>query len=557
MRQKKSSFESDSPALTDCVDASIITLQQAETYFGIFFRGCDHYVPVFDPGHDTLTSIRTRSSLLFCAICAVGCRIVAGADTQHWRLLDFHLKRMLNCVLATPSLACLETVQALLVRSCYASERSLLVAAATRMACDLGFPDAYDQLVSRSVSSRERERSSAMAASGPGICTRGDGDESSAVLMRRARTWLHLFVLGHIHHVDAADLTTFRFVGDARRSRILLKSALSTELDLFLLSQVELNVIRARIYDSLSSDLSRSDDSEEAMTALVREARIDIDVWFDDWAHMFEKHAAQSPWLLVNLRVQKCWAENMAMCAAVRVSGVEDVDVMTPFQRELLFIARDALEEHLSIMVEEPRIYLRNLRFAMDFVWAKCTFCYLLLVKLSLLLPSSGTSCRGRSSQELIDHGNTLLAELRDVGGGEGESSAGGYQSNTSRLYIQLLKTGIERFANTLTTKKDQGHDMSCASKRAPSSLPADSAAASAAAAAAAAAAANDDGQGQIQGGGLESFVPEQFVFEWDFPGLTLFSSGIGMAWLDDILLGTLNGGDDFLAWGPIGILSE
>jgi hypothetical protein len=44
----------------------------------------------------------------------------------------------------------------------------------------------------------------------------------------------------------------------------------------------------------------------------------------------------------------------------------------------------------------------------------------------------------------------------------------------------------------------------------------------------------------------LESFVPEQFVFEWDFPGLTLFSSPTTEAvWLDEFLLGALNGVED------------
>lgn len=37
----------------------------------------------------------------------------------------------------------------------------------------------------------------------------------------------------------------------------------------------------------------------------------------------------------------------------------------------------------------------------------------------------------------------------------------------------------------------------------------------------------------------LESFVPEEFVFEWDFPGLNLFSSSAGWDLLfDRYLLG-------------------
>ncbi|KAK5994119.1 hypothetical protein PT974_07559 [Cladobotryum mycophilum] len=501
-RPKSTSFEAGSITLTDCVDASLITLEQAESYFAIFFQGCDHYVPIFDPQYNSLHSTRGRSSLLFSAICTVGFRIVNGTDSHQWRLLDFHLKRMLNCALARPEFACLETVQAFLVRSCYAPERSLLVAAATRMAVDLGFPESYDELVSQSADPRETNQN----------------NETGAALMRKTRTWLHLLVLGHIHHVDAADLPTFKFIGDVRRSRIILKNAFATTLDLFLFCQVELNAARTRIHDSLSGLVSSDDDQ---LMKIVREARIDIDVWFDDWTHVFEKHSAQYPWLLVNLRMQKCWAENMVMCRAVRASGVENVDFMPPTQRTILVMAREALEEHLNIMIEEPRIYLRNLRFAMDFVWAKCAFCYLLLVKLSILLPHS----LGRTSHELIEHGNILLAEMKEAAG----RFLNGDRSNASKLYLQLLQTGIERFTNTVRDGYDAGMvDPAMSAGRPLSSFDAE------------------------ERGGLESFVPEQFVFEWDFPGLTLFSSATGVAWLDDILLGALNAGDEVFGWGAM-----
>ncbi|RFU80382.1 hypothetical protein TARUN_1848 [Trichoderma arundinaceum] len=338
--------------------------------------------------------------------------------------------------------------------------------------------------------------------------------------MRRVRTWLHLFVLGHILHVDAADLPTFKFVGDSRRSRIILKSLAATELDLFLFSQVELNVIRGRIYDSLSSHIGFDD---EDLMSVVREARIDIAIWFDDWAHIFEKHNVQAPWLGINLRVQKCWAENMALCRVVRASGVENVDFMSPAQRSVVVMAKDALEEHLDIMIEEPRLYIRNLQFAMDFVWAKCAFCYLLLLKLSILLPES----KGRSSRELVAHGNVLLTELSEASGG----SHNGSRSNTGKQYLQLLQTGIEKFSSVTHEAQDTAlsaaNDESFSSRRAP-------------------------GFGAQNRMELDSFVPEQFIFEWDFPGLTLFSSSAtGVAWLDDILVEALNGGEDIFGWLP------
>jgi hypothetical protein len=507
-KPNKSHFEIGSVTLPDCVDAGLLSLEQASRYFTIFFQGCDHYVPIFDSLYDSFQSIRERSSLLFTAICTIGCRVVTGTDTQQWHMLDFHVKRMLNYALARPAMASLETIQAVLVRSCYASERSLLVAAATRMALDLNFPDSYDAMINRSVAPATREK------------TLTNVDEDTLVLMRRARTWLHLFVLGHILHVDAADLPTFKFVGDSRRSRIILKSPAANELDLFLFSQVELNVIRGRIYDSLAS---HTDFDDEGMMDVVREARIDIAIWFDDWAHIFEKHKVQSPWLIVNLRVQKCWAENMALCRVVRASGVENVDFMSTAQRSVVAMAKDALEEHLDIMIEEPRLYIRNLRFAMDFVWAKCAFCYLLLLKLSILLPES----KGRSSRELVAHGNILLTELSEASGG----SHNGSRSNTGKQYLQLLQSGIEKFSSVTYEAHDAAlsvtNDESYPSRRTP-------------------------GFGTQNRMELDSFVPEQFIFEWDFPGLTLFSSSAtGVAWLDDILVEALNGGEDIFGWLP------
>ncbi|KAL6879337.1 hypothetical protein J3F83DRAFT_725866 [Trichoderma novae-zelandiae] len=509
-KNSKSHFEIESVTLPDCLDAGLLSLEQAHQYFAIFFQGCDHYVPVFDPRYDSFQSIHARSSLLFSAICAVGCRVVSGTDTQQWHMLDFHVKRMLNCALARPAMASLETIQALLVRSCYASERSLLVAAATRMAIDLNFADSYDEMVNRSAVLATRRVSWTTS------------DQDTVIFMRRVRTWLHLFVLGHILHVDAADLPTFKFVADSRRCRVILKNSVATELDLFLFSQVELNVVRGRIYDSLSGHMGFGD--EATMMDVVRGARIDIALWFDDWEHIFEKHSAQAPWLSVNLRVQRCWAENMALCRVVRASGVENVDFMSSAQKSVVAMAKDALEEHLDIMIEDPRLYIRNLRFAMDFVWAKCAFCYLLLLKLSILLPES----KGRTSRELVEHGNILLNELSEASGG----NQNGSRINTGKQYLQLLQTGIEKFssvaheANAAVSSTAKDESFTC-SRRTP-------------------------GFGTRNRMELDSFVPEQFTFEWDFPGLTLFSSSAtGVAWLDDILVEALNGGEDLFGWLP------
>lgn len=482
----------------------LITADEAETYFTTFFQGCHQYVPIFDPQFDSLESIRGRSAILFSTICATGCRILRGSDSQQWHLLDFHLKRVLNATIGMSEKS-LEAIQALLVRACYVSERSLLVTLATRLAIDTGLPEAYEDMTAR-------------YAPLSGSTRPPSADDAS--LMRRTRTWLHLLNLVYILHVDASDLLSIRFRGDVRRCRVLLESPLSTDLDLHLISQVELNVLRAGSHAALSNNFSLSDD--EVMD-IIKDAKIDIDVWFHDWIRIFERTPARKSWLSQQLRIQQCWADAMTLCRSVRVSGIENVEAMSIMQRDILVMAKNALKKHLHIIIEEPREYLRNLRFAMDFVWAKCAFCFLLLLKLSMLIGDEDE----QANRGLVQHGRTLLAEL------SASSSTGhGGRSSTSRVYLQLLQTGIEKFSRTVLNENITPPGLSAPGTGAATPR-------------------QRQGQGDGEHNELESFVPEQFIFEWDFPGLTLFSSPTtGTGWLDEFLRSALAGGDELFGVG-------
>lgn len=615
-RRKRSHYEVATLSAPDLVNAGVIPAQDAEAYFRAFFSGCHRFVPVFDPGHDTMDSVRRRSPLLFGSICSIGCRVLSGPDSHHCRLLGFHTQRMLNAAVLAPSptrasasprgsKCSLETIQALLVKACYASERSLLVAIAMRMAIDLDLPEAYDTLAARSASRRSRGCTiTSGGRRGGGSTADGYGEEEEAVLMRKTRTWLHIAVMSHIMHVDAGDLPTLRFRDAASRCRILLESRSATDEDLHLLPQVELNAIRARIRALLarlssSSSGSRSGNSgnsspnaacpggdDEALMDVVRGARIDIDVWFGDWTRVLAPHLARLPWLAPNLAVQRFWADAMAMCSAVRCLGLEDVSAMTPTQRAVLLMAKASLRDHLDVVLQEPRLYLANLRYAADFVWAKNAFCLLLLLKLDMLLPDEGENndddhngegCDGRvdGREALVAKSRSLLAEFaRSVGtnssGGSGVG-AGTAKNNTGAMYLHLVRVSIEKYSQALQSdaSRDDGVQPTNAPPRpsaevaearsrsrggvATASAPGEalsgppSNGASTATAAAAAEGSHTD---------LESFVPDQFVFEWDFPGLTLFSSPTTEAtWFDDFLTGALDGADDFyggLGWGSV-----
>jgi hypothetical protein len=528
----------------------LITPEAAASYFSTFFAGCERYVPVFDPLHDTLQSVRHRSTLLFSALCWVGCRVLTGSESYQSRVLGVHTQRMLNVAIAAapsrggPQTACLETVQALLVRACYAPERSLLVAVATRVALEIGLPEAYGVLSAHCVAHPKPGMMGSTPLSLGGSTPSEKADEEAATLMRKTRTWLHLLMMGQILNVDAGGPPGFRFRGAAQRCRILLGSPSSTGIDLYLFSQVELNTIRARIHSTLASyvrDKAPVEREDDEIMEMVGDAKIDINVWFDDWTRIYEKHTPNMPWLTPNLAVQRCWADSMAMCAALRAAGIENVSAMSATQREILVMAKKSLRQHLDIILEEPRVYLRSIRYAMDFVWAKNAFCYLLLLKLSILLPDDDSE--GSTNDQLIEKGRMLVDEMRKAGGGLRDGTC----NNTSGLYLHLVRLSIEKFSQAIRSQDQNG-----STSMEPQALNVPH---------------RENGSVSRQGRGsghegewppdenhteLESFVPEQFVFEWDFPGLTFFSSPTHeTGWLDELLAGAFDGPENFYSLGP------
>jgi hypothetical protein len=221
------------------------------------------------------------------------------------------------------------------------------------------------------------------------------------------------------------------------------------------------------------------------------------------------------------LEVQKYWSQAVILCRAVRALGNENISEMSVSQRHLLTTVKMALKRHLRIILDQPQNYLAHFRHAMDFVWAKAAFCFLLLLKLTRLLPEEDAIF----DQRLLRDGYVPLSVLDKAG--VRSSNGGGRSQQTSKMYLQVLQLSIQKYARAV-----QGDGM--------------------------------DQQGLLVGGPdiiqdmqsplnffwtsdsqsaqkeLESFIPEQFVFEWDFPGLSLFSSpDVGESFLDEFLMGT------------------
>ncbi|KAJ5710047.1 transcriptional regulator family: Fungal Specific TF [Penicillium malachiteum] len=474
-KRKRSCFEIRDDSVIDFIDKGLISTECAVSCFNTFFEGCDRYIPIFDPEYDTFDSIRARSSILLNAICTIGCMVESRSGGPMSDILHAELKKWINVIIQNQSLNCLESVQAMLIVACYSSERLLILSFATRMALDLGLHEAFEELTEVLAIKNDENR--------PGMP--GHDFEKERNLMQKSRTWFGLLVLEHIFRVDGGKPPGIRLTGNSRRSRILLSHPSTTVLDLRLFSQVELNILRATIYDTLGANTALD---SPAISDFVHEMKVDLDIWFDDWLRIIGASMAaqeEKPYLLAALRVQKCWAEMMLNCKALRAMGVENVAAMSSTERNILLTAKASARRHLRLITVEPEFYLAQLKYAMDFVWAKCAFSFLLLLKLSRLLPE-----RNEEHQELLDHGNQLVHELSKAGSNSNQSGAG-------NIYLQILKVSIEKFGRALRESQQPSTRGSTATSPFWELF---------------------DAQADLQW-----FVPEQFVSEWDFPGLNLF----------------------------------
>ena len=361
-------------------------------------------------------------------MCAMGCRARQGHHSRLWKVLDVHVSRMLDTYTIT-GIPTIETIQALLIRACYSTERSLIMSMATRMAYEIGLQGAYDELKKQIVLGR--------AQAGP-----AESLESSN-LPQKLRTWLSILILRLMLGIDTGTSLDPSLYGDVRRCRIILDKPFTTELDLCLLEQMELNVLMAKIHNSVT-DVTRNVEDDKLIEA-VQDARVDIEVWFNDWTYILNSKPHED-WLSVNIKVQRHWADVTMLCWAVCSLNVGSLDVMSPAQKKVLMMAKSALQQHLGTILAEPQIYIHNLRYATDYVWAKFVFSFLLLLELSGLTLEDGDEAEN-PKQDLLRQGHALFEELSRAGGIIGGETC----SDISQDYLELLRNGIESFSQLVS----------------------------------------------------------------------------------------------------------
>lgn len=159
----------------------------------------------------------------------------------------------------------IETIQALLIRACYSPERSILVSMATRMALKLDLHKVN------------------FALSNKIILGLGRPDLANPECDSLFRTWLSILVFRLMLCIDTEKPMDFNFYSGIRRYRVLLDKPFSTELDMCLLEQIELNVLRTKIYRSITRTLVAT---HEGIMVAVHDASVDIEVWYTDWIYI-------------------------------------------------------------------------------------------------------------------------------------------------------------------------------------------------------------------------------------------------------------------------------
>lgn len=292
-----------------------------------------------------------------------------------------------------------------------------------------------------------------------------------------------------------------------RKIRSLVTHPERTAVDLRLLSQIELNIIRTEAYNKIvkQTDGLPTVINEAQIRAIVDDASVELSLWLEEWTGFatIEANPQQHASALQNLQIQRQWAMMTLYLKAVSVSGVENVAFMTDFQRDFVCKAKVAASWHLHYMLEAPSTavgsspstatqtpsatYLGVFKWTLDYVWAKCAVSVLLVLKLAILLRDPVPSV-----MLLLRDAHRVLEELKLVTVGH-------------IAYFQILQTSIEKCEAALNEYEMQ---QSAASGR---DTPAGT---------------NGVAEDEFQG-----YVPNEFVFEWDFPGLNLKHMPLG--WQD------------------------
>ncbi len=474
-------------SIVDVVSSSAVPDGDARLFFSTFLEGCVWFVSIFDLSRDSYDSIRSRSSILFDTLIIIGARATHGVLSKDYQLLHHLLRQhtsdlVLRLSAEHPSTT-MEDIQALLVIAAYSDSGAVLCDVAVRASIRIGLDRRVEKHLMTLTSVSHYTSAQLEAERYP------------------VRVWYYLFVLDMILSIDGGKPPSLMIQPcAARRVRVFVSSARCNAPDVRLFAQVELNAIRSAAHEAIAGP-GKSYTQQEVVERTLRGAVLDLDLWLSEWQMLVASlhfSAPEQTSVLLNLRIQHAWATLVLHLRGLTAYGIENIALMTTGQRSVAAAAKTSAERHLQLVLTKTTFpaenashipYVASFRYAMDFVWAKNAFCVLIALRLGILLGDPVTELLSR-----LLEAREFLTELNRV-------NVGAHMS-----YMRILSQIVEKCERAIAASMPNENGTYI-----------------------------DPSENDFQ-----SFVPKEFMFEWDFPGIHLHY--ISLDWQDllfDIGTGT------------------
>ncbi|KAF8530530.1 hypothetical protein BU17DRAFT_35754 [Hysterangium stoloniferum] len=350
-------------AFPSVLEKGLVSEQEAQELYHIFFSGCHLFIPLFDPAYDTYEGLKERTPFCFDTILAVASKIRSGNSPPtptFYKCLE-EAQGIARSTLFGPIVR-KEAVQAMLLLSAWSTNGWLPCGHAMRMALDLGLHRALEKL-----------------ADG-GNKRRTDDEERDLVVS--ARIWLCLYWFDHQLSLGTGRPIVLRDENSIKHCRLLLTHPMTSPTDVRLVSQIELIAQKTQIYETLSP---LDGQVNHNTLAFIRRAHVALDRW---WSDCDQLHAAQGieeeSLLRKILSGELYYAKLWLFCVALRGASWDKM----PFeQRELAFQAKEAASSCLSTFLSSPA-YRAALRYAVHDSLVTAAFSGLFLLKMANMFPA-------------------------------------------------------------------------------------------------------------------------------------------------------------------------
>lgn len=361
----------------DFVTSRLVTFEEAKSCFQAFFEGCYHFVPIFDPDHDTMDSMRNRSSICFSAIILIGSRVIFSVKSPRYLRLKEKFQDMYSRLLLFPDNINLELVQAATLIACYFENGWQQIGNALRLAILAGMnrvtedPQFTSQLL-----------------------------EAGWKVMGGVRTWFFIYVMESVLSLGSGRVSRLK-LNQSINLKLLLTSKHATGTDARLLAQIELADIRSKYFQLLQ----HSEASGESLIPILDEHQDVLDQWYHNWLPLMDVEFHRD-----SLSIQLQHALLFSRCVVLKSLLDGQSNQIPDEHRRILLRACENANRYLEYQVES-KFLSQKLPYAFDYTFATAAFSVVLLLKTSQLFPDKLHGLSMNNCNLLYDQMTTVLGE--------------------------------------------------------------------------------------------------------------------------------------------------